>query len=119
MLILVIFGILLVVLVPQYWHYYSKDKAVSNYEQNLTGETITVTFSSSNLTSEKYETACSELENAGFTNISALPMNDLGLLEFGDNGSVYQVSIDGITSFSAGNKFAKDAIVTVRYHSMK
>lgn len=92
---------------------------VKQYEKNLTGETITITFSSSNLTSEKYNEACEELKNAGFTNVSSIPKKDLGLFEMFDDGKVAEVSIDGITSFKPGNIFSKNAVVVVRYHSMK
>lgn len=93
--------------------------SMKKYEKNLTGETITITFSSSNLTSEKYNEACEELKNAGFTNVSSIPKKDLGLLEMFDDGKVAEVSIDGITNFKPGNTFSKNAVVVVRYHSMK
>ena len=90
-----------------------------NYVQNLSGDTITVKFSSSNLTSEKYEAACAELRGAGFIDVTSVPKNDLDIWEVFDSGNVSEVTIDGFSHFEPGDSFSKTAVVIVRYHSLK
>ncbi len=93
--------------------------SINKYENSISGESIAVPFSSSDLTSEKYEVARTELENVGFTNITYIPINDFGILEAVVEGKVSEVSIDGKNSFKAGQRFPINAPVIIRYHSAK
>lgn len=64
---------------------------------------------------ENYESVVAELTNLGFTNIETVPVYDIywGVT---DEGDVDSVSIAGITDFSNGAIFEKDAEVIITYH---
>jgi hypothetical protein len=74
--------------------------------------------SSNDLTSEKYKDAVSDLEDAGFTNVSSRPLGDLiiGLLHH--PGDVANVVIAGSKdSFDKGAVYKKKIKIVVEYHS--
>lgn len=66
-----------------------------------------------------YETICGLYKNAGFVNVSTLPMHDLKLLEFKKNGLVKEITINGEDDFDEGDVFKKTDPVVIMYHSSK
>ena len=65
------------------------------------------------------ETICGLYKNAGFVNVSTLPMHDLKLLEFKKNGLVKEITINGEDDFDEGDVFKKTDPVVIMYHSSK
>lgn len=64
---------------------------------------------------QNYQTIISELQSAGFTNVTTDILYDIEL-GFTPEGSVDSVSIDGETNFTRGDVFPKNAEVIVTYH---
>ena len=66
---------------------------------------------------ENYEKIKKEFESAGFTNITA---NGNGKLKIGllhSEGDIETISINGDKKFGKGDKFPKDAEITITYYS--
>lgn len=78
---------------------------------------VRISFSSDDLEGENYKDVVVRLEKAGFTNITADPLEDLITGWVTDEGAVKSVSINGKTSFSSGESYPKDATIRVLYHS--
>lgn len=66
---------------------------------------------------ESFQDVISELENAGFTNISTEILDDLITGWLISDGSVNQVSINGNTNFRLGDWFPTYAEIIVTYHT--
>ena len=90
-------------------------------ERELTETRIAVTSSSGDLSGEDYQDVVQTLQDMGFTNVTAIGLEDVvkvtGWLI--TDGAVKSVSIDGRTKFDIGTVFESDAEVIVSYHSMK
>lgn len=54
---------------------------------------------------------------AGFTNVTAVPMNDLTMFSQKRNGHVDDVTINGSNEFEEGDVFSKKSNVLITYHS--
>lgn len=66
-----------------------------------------------------YETIRGLYKNAGFVNISTIPLHDLKLLEFKKNGLVKEITINGEDDFDEGDVFKKTDPVVIMYHSTR
>ena len=64
---------------------------------------------------EKYEAVIAQLEALGFTNITAIDLDDSGL-KFWLNEKVDSVSVGGDTSFTQNDYFDPDITIIVKYH---
>jgi hypothetical protein len=85
-------------------------------------DSIKVTISSKEAKYQEYQNVIKKLNDAGFTNIKTNEIKDLPLGVFtkeGDieNGDVEEVKIDGKTKFNSSDKFRKDSLITISYHS--
>ncbi len=56
-------------------------------------------------------------KGAGFTNVTAVPLNDLSIFNQKKNGQVEEVTINGNDEFEEGDIFPKNSIVLITYHS--
>lgn len=56
-------------------------------------------------------------KGVGFTNVTAVPLNDLNLLSKKKNGQVDEITING-NDFDEDDIFAKNSYVVITYHSM-
>lgn len=56
---------------------------------------------------------------AGFTNVTAIPLNDLTMFNQKKNGQVESVTINGSEDFEEGDVFPKSSNVLITYHSKK
>lgn len=56
-------------------------------------------------------------KTAGFTNVTAIPMNDLTVFNQKKNGQVDMVTINGSEEFEEGDIFSKDSNILITYHS--
>lgn len=74
-------------------------------------------FSSKVLCKGTYEDAVRALQNAGYTNITAEPQEDLLVGISHEEGDVLSVSINGVTEFDKGWSFERDAHILVTYHA--
>ena len=66
---------------------------------------------------EMYEYVKQQFEEAGFINVSCVPIKDLvfGLLT--EDGEIEEVSINGVTEFKDFDMFPFDAEVIIKYHT--
>lgn len=71
------------------------------------------------LVGEDYESVVSDLKDAGFTTIKTKKIEDLVTGWLTKDGEVNKISINGVSDFSKGDKFPKDAKVTVSYHTFE
>ncbi len=56
-------------------------------------------------------------KGAGFTNVTAVPLNDLSIFNQKKNGQVEEVTINGNDEFEEGDIFPKNSIFLIIYHS--
>ena len=56
-------------------------------------------------------------KGAGFTNVSAVPLKDIGLFGQRKNGRVEQVTINGSDEYEVGDIVLKNANILITYHS--
>ncbi|MCF2655995.1 hypothetical protein [Lacrimispora saccharolytica] len=56
-------------------------------------------------------------KGAGFTNVTAIPLNDLTVFNQRKNGQVETVTINGSDEFEEGDIFPKNSNVLITYHS--
>lgn len=56
---------------------------------------------------------------AGFSNVTAVPLNDLNMFTAKKNGQVEEVTINGSSDFSEGDVFPKTSNVLITYHSTR
>ena len=89
------------------------------YKYYLYQRSIPVGVSSEELLGQKYESAVSVLEKAGFTDVSTSPEFDIGIEDKNIEGTVESVTIDGQNSFNEDKRFQFDAPVIVSYHKIK
>lgn len=78
------------------------------------GSKIVVPFSSNRYQSLQYSDAVKQLEDAGFSNISAL---DVETDRESDSGRVFSISIDGDAYFSETSQFPADAPIVLKYYT--
>lgn len=78
---------------------------------------IRIPFSANDLEGENYEIVISDIENAGFSNISTRTQADLVTGIITKEGTVERVSINGDSDFDEDDIFPKDAKVVVIYHT--
>lgn len=80
---------------------------------------VNTPYSSEECLGKNYNTVKSDLEAAGFVNISEEIIEDVELTETDKNGMIESVSINGISDFSANEKFNSLAKIIITYHSYK
>jgi hypothetical protein len=66
---------------------------------------------------ENYKTVVSQLEDIGFKNIKTEKLEDLITGWLTKDGEIDQISINGDSKFTDGDKFSKDAKITITYHT--
>lgn len=91
--------------------------ACSNTLTTEPSNAIKIPFSSSSLCGTNYQEVIEKLTAAGFTNIKTELIYDIVVGWFTADGEVDSVAINGDTSFSTGDYFAKDAEIIVTYHT--
>ena len=81
-------------------------------------EKIEVPFSSENAVDDMlYTDAENELIDSGFTNIKAVPIEDLITGWLTKDGEIESISIDGDTDFISGRKYDPGVEVEIQYHT--
>lgn len=89
-----------------------KDKRTS-----LTQSGIRISSALANYRGQRVQTIAQLLKDAGFTNVTLVPVRDLGLLSGWRNGMVDKLIIAGDDSICEGDIFSADAAVTLSYHT--
>ena len=79
-------------------------------------ETV-ITAAMKNYREVNYKSMILLFKGAGFTNVTAVPLRDLNLLNQLKNGKVEAVTINGNSEFEEGDVFLKSANVVITYHS--
>lgn len=88
-------------------------------EQQADNDQVKITTASKDLAGENYESVVSALKAMGFTRVKAAALEDLSNEIIHKSGTVSEVSIGGVTKFSVGEIFDKNAEAIVSYHSLK
>ena len=73
--------------------------------------------SAEELKGKNYKVAVSEMYDAGFTNVEALPLYDLTIGLLKQEGEVEEVSINGNSTFLEGEVYNRDDRVIISYHT--
>lgn len=76
-----------------------------------------ITEAMENYRGKHHNSIMSLFQGAGFTNVTAIPLNDLSFFTQGRNGQVDSVSVNGRTDFEEGDVYPKSANVQITYHS--
>lgn len=86
-----------------------------DYKTNLAEDEAKVMHSEASYKNYNYKTVVKDLQDAGFTNITATPVYDIiwGITE---EESVKSVTIAGRNDFRRGDIFKKDAEIVIVYH---
>lgn len=66
---------------------------------------------------KNYNNAVLLFKGAGFTNVTPVPLNDLGMFNQRKNGQVETITINGNEEFEEGDVFPKNANILITYHS--
>ena len=66
---------------------------------------------------KNYVDVVDEFADHGFTNVKAVPVEDLNLADLDKEGQIISVSIDENLTFNTESKFAYDAPVIIQYHA--
>lgn len=80
---------------------------------------IRVGFSSSDLLKKDANTVYSVLQNQAFTNISAIPVYDIGPKSRKQSGMIQEIYIGDTNSFFSSDKFPYDVSIRIYYHEKK
>ena len=79
---------------------------------------VEMTAAAKDMDNKNYEEIVALLEENGFTNIKTEALGDLGKMDvLKREGKVKTVTIDGVSDFSVGDIFDRNAEVIVSYHS--
>lgn len=78
---------------------------------------VSVSESAKYYRGKKYETAVTQLKDAGFTNIILEAIEDLKTGVVTKDGDIESITIAGNPSFEKGTVFSKDATVRIKYHT--
>ena len=82
-------------------------------------ESVELNYSLSELVGQNYEDVVKNLKTNGFTNIQTKKIEDLILGWLTKDGEVEAVTIGESSDFSQGDKFPKDVMVQVSYHTFE
>ncbi|MCB7067525.1 hypothetical protein LI031_27070 [Enterocloster citroniae] len=66
---------------------------------------------------KNYNSVVMLFRGAGFTNVTAVPLNDLNILSQRKNGQVEAVTINGNGDFDEGDVYPREANILITYHS--
>lgn len=90
----------------------NKDKRKSRIQNG-----VKITSAIADAEGKNYELLETLLRNAGFSNITCVPMKDLNFLTARKNGQVDSLVIDGDEDIEKGNVYSPNATITITYHS--
>jgi len=78
---------------------------------------IAMPASSKDFEGTDYQEVVSQLQSAGFTNVTTAILDDLITGWLTSDGEVESVDVDGTTTFNSGTKYAPDVAIVVTYHT--
>ena len=78
-----------------------------------------VPFSSADITGAACQTVVSQLQAAGFKNVTVVPVEDLTFDTIELENQISFVSIQGNTSYEVGDHFSRNAKIIVAYHTLQ
>lgn len=84
---------------------------------NKDDEKINMPFGANDYKDTNYQDIVSQLEQAGFTNIEVVALDDLVTGWLTEDGEVEEVQADGRTTFSEDTRLAPDVKIVVTYHT--
>lgn len=77
---------------------------------------VSITDSMLDCEDKNYNSIVLLFKGSGFTNVTAVPLNDLNMFNMKKNGQVEAVTINGNDDFDEGDIFPKDSNVLITYH---
>ena len=78
---------------------------------------VAISESMEDYSDKNYNSVVMLFRGAGFTNVTAIPLNDLTMFTQSKNGKVEAVTINGSDEFEEGDIFPKNSNVLITYHS--
>ena len=96
-----------------------KESDALSRKRLVTSDEVIITQEMCNCSEQNYNSVIALFRAAGFLNISVVPLNDLSFFKKSQNGTVKEVSINGIVSFEEGEIFPNNSLVVITYHSTK
>lgn len=82
-------------------------------------ENVEMVLSAERYLGRDYELTIAQLGYYGFSNIHTNVIEDLTSSDLAKDGTIEEISINGITDFKSGSEFPKDADVLITYHAIK
>ena len=77
---------------------------------------VAITEAMVDCSGRNYNSVVMLFKGAGFMNVTALPLNDLSMLNQKKNGQVEEVAINGNNEFEEGDIYPKNSNVLITYH---
>lgn len=96
-----------------------KDKKKKGKRRAISPNEVIISENMSDCEGDNYNSVVARYRSAGFSNIQAIPLNDLNIFSAKKNGQVESVSINGDDDFDEGDIFQKEASVVITYHSTR
>ena len=80
---------------------------------------VSIGIASDYMSHYTYQEVVSKLEEAGFSNITLVPVYDLDVEDIHKDNKIKEVKIGKVTEFTSTKKFLCDDEITISYHSLK
>lgn len=110
------FGIMIGIYIALFTFIKSDDKK-KRKRRYVGSDEVAITESMEDFYEKNYQAVVLLFKGAGFTNVTAVPLNDLNMFTMKSNGKVETVTINGSDEFGEGDIFPKDANILITYHS--
>ena len=111
-----LWGIIIALYIGLFTMIKSKDQK-KKARRILAPDEVQITDAMSGFGERDFNSAVVLFQSAGFTNVNAVPLKDLTILNPLKNGKVDKVTING-DFFECGDVFKRDAKVVIMYHSI-
>ena len=111
-----LWGIIIALYIGLFTMIKSKDQK-KKARRILAPDEVQITDAMSGFGERDFNSAVVLFQSAGFTNVNAVPLKDLTILNPLKNGKVDRVTING-DFFEIGDVFKRDAKVLITYHSL-
>ena len=95
----------------------NKDDKKKKKSKYVSSEDVEITTPMMDCVDYHYNKALQLYKNAGFTNINAIPLHDLGRFNLKKDGMVESITINGNDEFEEEEVYPRNANILITYHS--
>lgn len=110
-------GIIIGAYIALFTYIKSDEKKKQKKKKYVGSNEVAITEAMECCTEKNFNSVVMLFRGAGFTNVTAIPMNDLSMFNQKKNGQVEEVTINGSDEFEEGDIFPKNSNVLITYHS--